>query len=110
MCVYTTYMYKSGYDWIRGTMILVVIEALAVWASHQQPQEPAKSAGPSRLRGLAAPKKAPSSTPQLRLKTRHIPTNRDHKALNRGTLGGLGYRGACVLAKGTTYHRAQHYP
>ena len=31
-----------------------------------------------------------TSTPQLPFKRPHIPTNRDHKALNRGTLGGLG--------------------
>ena len=31
-----------------------------------------------------------SSTPQLPFKTPQIPSNRDHKALNRGTLGGLG--------------------
>ena len=31
-----------------------------------------------------------TSTPQLRFKTPHIPTNRDHEALDRGTLGGLG--------------------
>ena len=33
-----------------------------------------------------------TSTPQLPLKIPHIPTNRDQKALNRGTLGGLGTR------------------
>ena len=31
-----------------------------------------------------------TSTPQLPFEIPHIPTNRDHKALNRGTLGGLG--------------------
>ena len=31
-----------------------------------------------------------SSTPQLPFKEPQIPSNRDHKALNRGTLGGLG--------------------
>ena len=31
-----------------------------------------------------------TSTPQLPFKIHHIPTNRDHKALNRGRLGGLG--------------------
>ena len=31
-----------------------------------------------------------TSTPQLPFKTPQIPSNRDHKALNRGTLGGLG--------------------
>ena len=30
------------------------------------------------------------STPQQPSKTPQIPSNRDHKALNRGTLGGLG--------------------
>ena len=29
------------------------------------------------------------NTPQLPIKIPHIPTNRDHKALNRSTLGGL---------------------
>ena len=33
---------------------------------------------------------ATPSTPQLHFKILHIPTNRDHKALNRSTLGGLG--------------------
>ena len=32
----------------------------------------------------------PASTPQLPLKTPQTPSNSDHKALNRGTLGGLG--------------------
>ena len=31
-----------------------------------------------------------TSTPQLPFKRPQIPSNRDHKALNRGTLGGLG--------------------
>ena len=31
-----------------------------------------------------------TSTPQLPFKEHQIPSNRDHKALNRGTLGGLG--------------------
>ena len=31
-----------------------------------------------------------SAPPQLPFTIPHIPTNRDHKALNRGTLGGLG--------------------
>ena len=31
-----------------------------------------------------------TSTPQLLFKTPQLPFNRDHKALNRGTLGGLG--------------------
>ena len=31
-----------------------------------------------------------TSTPQLPFKTPQIPSNRDHKALNRGTLVGLG--------------------
>ena len=31
-----------------------------------------------------------TSTPQLPFKTPQIPSNRDHKALNRATLGGLG--------------------
>ena len=31
-----------------------------------------------------------SSTPQLPFKTPQIPFNRDHKALNSGTLGGVG--------------------
>ena len=31
-----------------------------------------------------------TSTPQLPFKEPQIPSNRDHKALNRGTLGGLG--------------------
>ena len=31
-----------------------------------------------------------TSTPQLPFKIPHIPTSRDHKALNRATLGGLG--------------------
>ena len=30
--------------------------------------------------------------PQLHFKIPHTPTNRDHKALNRGTLGGLASR------------------
>ena len=30
------------------------------------------------------------ATPQLPFKMPHIPTSRDHKALNRGPLGGLG--------------------
>ena len=34
-----------------------------------------------------------TSTPQLSFKRPHIPSNRDHKALNRGTLGGLGICG-----------------
>ena len=34
-----------------------------------------------------------SSTPQLPVKEPQIPSNRDHKALNRATLGGLGYKG-----------------
>ena len=33
---------------------------------------------------------SPSSTPQLPFKRPHIATNRDHKALIRATLGGLG--------------------
>ena len=33
---------------------------------------------------------SPTSTPQLPFKTPQIPSNRDHKALDRGTLGGLG--------------------
>ena len=37
-----------------------------------------------------------SSTPQLPFKIPHIATNRDHKALNKGTLGGLGYCGAIL--------------
>ena len=32
-----------------------------------------------------------TSTPQLPFKRPHIPTNRDHKALNRGTLGWSRY-------------------
>ena len=39
-------------------------------------------------------------TPQLPFKIPHITTNRDHNALNRGTLGGLGvgpYFGLAVL-------------
>ena len=32
----------------------------------------------------------PTSTPQLPFKTPQVPSNRDYKALNRGTLGGLG--------------------
>ena len=31
--------------------------------------------------------------PQLTLKRPQIPSNRDHKALNRGTLGGVGSYG-----------------
>ena len=31
-----------------------------------------------------------ASTPQISSKTHQIPSNRDHKALNRGTFGGLG--------------------
>ena len=31
-----------------------------------------------------------STTPQIPFKIHHVPTNRDHKALNRGTWGGLG--------------------
>ena len=31
-----------------------------------------------------------TSTPQLPFEEPQIPSNRDHKALNRGTLGGLG--------------------
>ena len=31
-----------------------------------------------------------TSTPQLPFKTPQIPSNRGHKAINRGTLGGLG--------------------
>ena len=37
----------------------------------------------------------PTSTPKLLCKRLQIPSNRDHKALNRGTLGGLGT--ACPL-------------
>ena len=33
-----------------------------------------------------------TSTPQLPFKIPQIPSNRDHKALNRWTLGGLGIR------------------
>ena len=36
--------------------------------------------------------KPPSSTPQLPFKIPQIPSNRDYKALNRATLGGLGYQ------------------
>ena len=31
-----------------------------------------------------------TSTPQLPFQIAHIPSNRNHKAINRGTLGGLG--------------------
>ena len=34
----------------------------------------------------------PSSTPRLAFKRPQIPSNRYHEALNRGTLGGLGYQ------------------
>ena len=43
------------------------------------------------------PKKCTASTPQLPFKTPQIPSNRDHKALKRGTLGGLG------KGRGTVY-------
>ena len=33
-----------------------------------------------------------TSTPQLPFKIPQIPSNKDHKALNRGTFGGLGSR------------------
>ena len=41
---------------------------------------------------LGAPRHVNSSTstPQLPFKIRQIPSNRDYKALNRATLGGLG--------------------
>ena len=35
----------------------------------------------------------PTSTPQLPLQEPQIPSHEDHKALNRGTLGGLGIYG-----------------
>ena len=38
-----------------------------------------------------------TSSPQLPFKIPHIPSNRDHKALNGGTLGGLGR--ACRLLR-----------
>ena len=38
--------------------------------------------------------KLPASTPQLPLRDPQIPSNRDHKALHRGTLGRLGNFGA----------------
>ena len=40
-----------------------------------------------------------ASTPQVPLKIPHIPTNRDYKALNRATLGGLG--GSCPFKRDT---------
>ena len=47
------------------------------------------------LGGLGSPSLAlkaymKTSTPQLPFQTPQMPSNRDHKALNRGTLGGLG--------------------
>ena len=44
------------------------------------------------FQGLKRPQKhkGTTSTPQLPFKIPHIPSNRDHKAINRGTLGGLG--------------------
>ena len=41
-------------------------------------------------RSLAHKTMSTTSTPQQPFKRLHIPTNRDHKALNRGTLEGLG--------------------
>ena len=37
-----------------------------------------------------------TSTPKLPFEIPHIPRNRDHKALNRGTLGGLGTCSCCL--------------
>ena len=40
--------------------------------------------------GLSQIRSTCAGTPQLPFKIPHIPTNGDHRALNRGTLGGLG--------------------
>ena len=50
------------------------------------------SLGPNGLYDLRKKRLTYSSTPQLPFKIPHIPTNRDQKALNRGTLGGSGFR------------------
>ena len=53
-----------------------------------------------------------TSTPQLPFKIPHMPSNRDYKALNRATLGGLGtYIHTCeyefsVLLGSLTFHAA----
>ena len=41
-----------------------------------------------------------TSTPQLPFKKPQIPSNRDYKAPNRGTLGGLGRRSLCLCRLG----------
>ena len=47
--------------------------------------------GPGRTgKGAEANRLDRPATPLLPFKIHHIPTSRDHKALNRGTLGGLG--------------------
>ena len=62
-------------------------------------------AGQGRLFSLEAPTSGqkqgklskiggPASTSQLPFKTPQIASNRDHRALNRGTLGGLGIVGS----------------
>ena len=44
----------------------------------------------------------PASTPQLPFKRPQIPSNRDHKGLNRGTLGGLGVYPAVFIQPRST--------
>ena len=55
---------------------------------------------PSSLRALRASESFgcfTTSTPQLPFETPQIPSNRDHKAHNRGKWGGLG-RPLCLLS------------
>ena len=55
----------------------VMFQGLGSWQARQMPGS------------LNTHTHTPTSTPQLPLKIPHIPTNRDHKALNRAAMGAL---------------------
>ena len=75
----------------------------------QQPHRIVRKGYPDRLqhkpeqaRALIRHSQTSPSTPQLPFKTPQIPSNRDHKALNRRTLGGLGHQTRSMVYKDVT--------
>ena len=49
-------------------------------------------------------------TPQLLFKRPQVPSNRDHKALNRGTLGGAGMGHCSEYPRGPGQNAQLHEP
>ena len=68
--------------------------------SEQRPERSSEGQSGNDLLSVLLMFRVTTSTPQLPLKEPQIPSNRDHNALNRGTLGGLG-RSVNIAAKGS---------